>query len=93
MPGFDGTGPQGRGPMRGNGRGCRRTREMRQPAGRGRCASGGGFGRPSGPLDGDADRLFEPENSATQAELEAQAATLRERLAAIEARRASTETP
>ncbi len=93
MPGFDGTGPQGRGPMRGNGRGCRNARDMRQPAGRGRCASGDGFRWGFGPRRGNADGRFEPSSLLDPATLEAEAEALRERLAAIEARRASTKTP
>ncbi len=92
MPGFDGAGLQGRGPMCGDGRGCRNARGMRRSAGRGRCASGDGFGRRSGPMRGDAQGLFESEIPEAHATLETQAAALRERLAAIEAHLASTET-
>ena len=93
MPGFDGTGPQGRGPTRGDGRGCRNARGRRPPAGRGRCASGDGFRRGFGPRRGDADGRFEPSSPLDPAALEAEADILRERLAAIGARRASTKTP
>ena len=92
MPGFDGSGPQGRGPMRGDGRGCRNARGVCKPAGRRRCASGDGFGRRSGPMREDAQGLFESEILEAHATLETQAVALRERLAAIEARLASTET-
>jgi hypothetical protein len=47
MPGFDGTGPRGRGPRNGEARGCRRARNraVRRDGGRGRCLSNAGDGR------------------------------------------------
>ncbi len=92
MPGFDGTGPQGRGPMRGDGSGCGNRRGRQKSADGRRCASGYGAGQRSGPTPGDIAGLIEPEPPGEHAALEMQAAALRERLARIEARLASLET-
>lgn len=94
MPGSDGTGPRGRGPMREEGRGCGNLRGMagQRSVGRGRCASGYEFSPQSASnRRGDARRI-EPSVDSERAALESQAEALRERLGALEARLASTET-
>ncbi len=97
MSGFDGAGPRGGGPVGGDAQRCRNGRGMAGPKRGGRGRRGAGCG--SGPGRNAAVFRGNPGGSSESAPapreralLEAQAKALRERLASIETRLASTET-
>ncbi len=97
MSGFDGAGRRGRGPVAGDAQKCRNGQGMAGPrrGGRGRRGSGCGYGRGPHPAGFRGDPEGASESAPAPGEravLEAQAEALRERLASIEARLASTET-
>lgn len=80
MPGFDGTGPRGRGPMTGGGRGyC----AVQLPGGRQRYWGRGAYGRRWGGLTSGAASAA-PEDELQDLKTDAQA--IREQLEHIEAR-------